>query len=107
MGYLERKALKRCQALIGPYAEPGEPVEEPGEPVEDFDVGWFGGGKIDLINRPDTVAPAQWRRRACEAAVCRHLERGVAAGDYGDVDTACVSRRAARTWRLRFALPEG
>jgi hypothetical protein len=42
MAFLKRRALKRCEQLFRPMAERGESVQ-------DFDVGWFGRRKVDLI----------------------------------------------------------
>ena len=100
MGYLERKALKRCQALIGPYAEPGEPVE-------DFDVGWFGGGKIDLISTDRTL----WLLPSGGGELVKL--------PYADISSVVWQQATTGTWILlvftksgqdvgsRFALPEG
>jgi hypothetical protein len=48
VGLVERKALKRCQDIVAPYADSGEAVE-------DFDVGYIGRTKIDLIATDRTL----------------------------------------------------
>jgi hypothetical protein len=48
VGFAERKALKRGERVLAPYAEPGETVE-------DFDVGYVGRTKVDLIATDRTL----------------------------------------------------
>ena len=48
MGFLDGRALKRCQKVLAPYAEAGEQVE-------DFEVAWVGHTKVDLISTDRTL----------------------------------------------------